>query len=155
MGTMRLMVGVFLFVGTGMLVAAGFGYQHTKKFLEKASTAEGTVIEHSRHSINDNKNRSAPVYYPVVQYKTAEGKAEEFISSTGSNPPDYDVGDKVKVFYDPLKPKHAKINYFVDIWLLPLILGFIGTIFTTLGSLFWYFFLRLAPPTSLRLSAKT
>ncbi|MBI3535631.1 MAG: DUF3592 domain-containing protein [Deltaproteobacteria bacterium] len=146
MNLFKFMVFLFGFVGVGFLIGTGYGYQHTKKFIATSLQAQGKVIELSRHATYDNHNRSAPVYYPVIEFTLPNGKKTEFISNTGSNPPDYEVGDSVTIIYDPAKPRQAKINSFLDIWLLPVVLGFLGTVFTTFSLCLGLIFLKQAKP---------
>ena len=128
-------------------MGAGFGYQHVKEFLKTAITTEGEVIELGRHQ--SGQSSRGIYYYPVVRYKTSNGNFAEFISNTGSNPPDHTVGEKVTIVYNPQAPQKAVIKDFIDIWLLPIILFFLGVVFSSLGFLFWFFLVKKSPaPTS-------
>ena len=64
--------------------------------------------------------------YPMVDFTSADGKRREFQDSTGSNPPSYDVGDRVEVLYRADDPGNARINGFLSLWLLPLIFSGVG-----------------------------
>ena len=49
-------------------------------------------------------------YAPVVRFELQNGRTMSFDSSFSSNPPAYDVGDKVTVIYLPDAPEKADIK---------------------------------------------
>jgi hypothetical protein len=57
----------------------------------------------------------------------------EFTGSVGSRPAAFDVGEAVAILYDPVNPRDARINSFFQLWFAPLILGFLGLVFTSIG----------------------
>ncbi|WP_455753857.1 DUF3592 domain-containing protein [Streptomyces griseorubiginosus] len=81
-----------------------------------------------------SRSRNGPAAHPVVEFTSADGTARTFRSSTGSNPPSYDKGDRVEVLYRADSPDDARINGFAYLWLLPLILGGIGLLFAGVGT---------------------
>lgn len=121
---------VFSLIGAGLLAGAIYLYVDKQAFLEKAETTQGTVIE-----MIPKRSKDSTTYSPVVSFTTKSGQTITYTSSTSSNPPSYDVGEKVEIFYDPANPNDAEINGFFSLWLGVLILGFIGTVFFLIGSL--------------------
>jgi len=119
----RLIFVIFAVVGSVMLAAALLLCLRTSNFLRSAATADGTVIE----------NVGSRNYHARVRFRTNSGQELTFVSSTGTNPPSYRVGESVQVFYDPDDPTHASINGFVSLWLLPLIFGGMGVVFGSVG----------------------
>lgn len=130
MKTFSILKYVFLVIGLALLTGAFFLYQNKKAFLEKADTAQGTVIE-----LLQSRSDNSTTYKPLVSFKTKEGRQIEFTSSVSSNPPGYDEGETVEVLYDPADPKDANINGFASLWLGPLILGILGAVFSLVGFL--------------------
>jgi hypothetical protein len=65
-------------------------------WLRHAQTASGTVVE----MIKSRGGRRTS-YTPRVQYAANDGSQHEFVRSYGSSPPDFSVGQKVTVAYDP------------------------------------------------------
>jgi hypothetical protein len=123
---------VFLIVG---LILAGVSVS----YLTDAKRARGTVvalewrddaISSSRKSRQDDR----PAAYPVVEFTTADGTWRTFRSSTGSNPPSYEEGERVEVLYRADSPEDAQINGFASLWLLPLVFGGIGLLFAGIGT---------------------
>ncbi|MFJ8032406.1 DUF3592 domain-containing protein [Streptomyces sp. NPDC096032] len=115
---------VFLVVG---LVLAG----QSVSLLNDAERARGTVVGlewRKDHSSSSRRNRSddRPAAYPVVEFTPAEGTPTRFRSSTGANPPSYEVGERVEVLYRADSPEDARINGFASLWLLPLVFGGLG-----------------------------
>src|SRR6218665_1718264 len=125
---------VFLIVGAGLLAGAVYSYADKKAFLEKAESAQGTVIE-----MIARRSDNSTTYCPVVRFKAKTGQEITFTSSVSSNPPSYSVDETVEILYDPADPKEANINGFASLWLVPLILGILGTIFFLIGALSYLF----------------
>jgi len=120
---------VFTVVGIAMLAGALFLYQGTRSFLADAARTEGTVVNfmqaHSKHGVT---------YAPVVHFVNRNNETIVFVSSTGTNPPGYEKGEKVEVLYFPAKPQEARINSFFSLWGGSVILGAMGTIFFLIGA---------------------
>ncbi|MGH4031831.1 DUF3592 domain-containing protein [Actinomycetota bacterium Odt1-20B] len=117
---------LFLVIG---LILAGVSIS----FLRSAERAQGTVVAldwSAGHSSSSRKSRGSdePTAYPVVKFESADGRLRTFRSSTGSNPPSYERGDRVEVLYRADSPDDARINGFASLWLLPLIFGGIGLV---------------------------
>lgn len=122
---------LFLVIGVCALVGGIVWGVNTKKFVDGASRASGTVIELQRRQSSSD---DGPSYYPVVRFTDASGKDVTFTSSTGSNPPSNREGDKVAVLYDPNNPDEAELDSFFALWFGPLMVGgLFGTIFPLVG----------------------
>lgn len=88
-----LVVGaIFLIIGLKM--RANF-----KNFKETRIPAEATVINLISH-----RSSKSTTFQPELEYTTNDGKTIQVVHTTGSNPPQYKVGDKVKIYYAPDNP---------------------------------------------------
>jgi hypothetical protein len=125
--------GIFGFVGVGMLIGATIFYLNTQNFTKHAMNAPGTVVSLQRSVSRSSKGGTSTTYAPVVEYTAADGQTRTFTSSLSSSPPAYQTGQPVKVLYDPAPPYKAEINDFMSMYFLPVLLGIMGTIFTTIG----------------------
>jgi len=120
--------GIFLVVGLAML-AGGFAlWRSNAAFAAHASGADGTVTDLAYSS-----SSKGGTYRPVVEFSTADGKRVHITGSTGSNPPSYSRGDKVRVLYEPANPEHAKIDSFMEQSFGVLMLGGMGAVFGLVG----------------------
>lgn len=95
-----------------------------------AIRSEGTVVG---FSLGNSRERLS--YFPVVKFDTDDGYEVQFVSSVGSNPPQYAEGAKVTVIYLPETPEKARIDSLTGLWTGPLIVGLIGAIFTLISGL--------------------
>ncbi|MGW7262663.1 DUF3592 domain-containing protein [Streptomyces sp. NPDC054842] len=124
-GSLFLVVGLIL---TGVSVS----------FLTSAERTSGTVaaLEWRREHDTGTRKRTTDrrVAYPVVEFTSADGTTHRFRDHTGSNPPSYEAGERVEVLYRADSPEDARINGFASLWLLPLIFGGIGLLFTGVGT---------------------
>lgn len=125
--------GIFGLVGIGMLVGAAICYINGQKFVAYAMKATGTVLSLERNVSRSSKGGTSVTYAPVVQYTAADGDVRTFTSSLSSSPPAYHEGQQVKVLYDPAPPYKAEINDFLSMHFGTLILGIMGTVFSTIG----------------------
>lgn len=121
---------VFLTIGTAMLAGAIYLYLDKQTFLEKAEVAQGKVVE-----MLSSRSNNSIMYRPVFEFTTKDGQKIEFTSSVSSNPPSYSEGESVEILYDPSNPNKADINGFSSLYLGPLILGILGTVFFLIGFL--------------------
>ena len=126
-------LGKFAFIPIGALLVLGAAWTaiSTKTWISHAVEVKGSVIEMVRMRDSDN---TGYLFAPVVRFQTVEGNTVEFEYGLRSNPPAYRTGQTVSVLYDPGEPRSAAIHGFFSLWLMPIILGFIGTIFLTVGT---------------------
>jgi hypothetical protein len=120
-----------------LLAAVGFAVA-ALNFAAGAVHAEGTVV---RLVATDNKGSKAP----LVRYEV-EGTTYEFQSSISSTTPGYAVGQKVPVMYRPENPGAGQIDSFFERWLMPIVLGVFGLVFTLVGCGMLFARVRRAPP---------
>lgn len=118
-----LFVGVFGLVGSGSLAAAGFTIHSALAFRDGASSAQGTVV-----SLDGGR--------PVVEFEDAEGSAHRVVGSVSSNPPAYEVGERVTVWHRPGQPERARLDGLLESWFLPSLFGFLGSVFTAIAAAF-------------------
>jgi len=115
-----------LFLGIGLILTG-----ISVSFLTDAERAQGTVValewrnDHVGTS-HQRRVKDKPAAYPVVEFTSADGTPRKFRNSTGSNPPSYEVGERVEVLYHADSPEDARINGFASLWLLPLVFGGLG-----------------------------
>jgi hypothetical protein len=92
---------------------------------------QGTVIEILR--VRDSEDKGY-LFTPIVRFESLDGRTVEFQSGLRTNPPAYRAGQEVPVVYDPGVPESAAIRGVLSLWLMPIILAFIGSIFLALAA---------------------
>jgi hypothetical protein len=127
-------IGKFVLLPIGLLFLLGAAYSvwSTKTWLALAVEAEGSVIEMVRVRDND----SGYMFTPLVRFRSRDGETVEFQSTLRTNPPAYRTGQSVTVLYQPEDPGSATIRGFLSLWLTPLVLSLIGTVFLLIGTAF-------------------
>jgi hypothetical protein len=125
-------IGKFVLIPIGLLlfVAAAWSVWSTKSWLAHTLEVEGVVVELVRMRDSEDKGY---VFSPIVRFETADGGTHEFQSGLRTYPPAYRTGEVVSVVYDPAVPDAAMIRSLLSLWLMPIILSFIGTIFCAIG----------------------
>lgn len=80
-------------------------------------SAPGTVVDNMTVAFATGAS-----YAPVVDFRTMEGETVRFTDGVGTIPPDYEVGAKVKVLYDPNDVHNAQVVSWKRLWLGPTLL---------------------------------
>ncbi|MFC5408238.1 DUF3592 domain-containing protein [Larkinella bovis] len=115
---------LFFFIGV-TLVGIGYGLYHSRQqLIRKGIATQGLVID---------LHRVKPHEYPLapsIRYRTADGQERVFHSSLGRNPPAYQIGEEVTLYYDPKQPDRVQLQ---GDYLLVYVLGGIGSIFLLLS----------------------
>jgi hypothetical protein len=113
-------------IGVSLVLGAGWSAWSTQTWIDRSDEAEGKVIEMVRIRDRDD---GGYMFAPLVRFQTGDGRSIEFQSSLRSNPPGYRTGQTVTVLYDPDAPESAAIRGLFSLWL-----GFMGSIFTAIGT---------------------
>jgi len=119
-----LQLGFFVVSAIALTVAVA-SYQSTKRFLQTARTAVGTVVENVRGTDSEGQ----PTYYPRFAFETPDGGRIVVLSSFGMSPASFREGQRVVVLFDPSEPKHARINTFGQLWGVAIGFGIVGSVF--------------------------
>jgi hypothetical protein len=119
-----MLFGIFAFIGSifisvGLLIGLPVWSQ-----LSSFARAEGSVVDYAYNG---------DMAYPIVQFTTPDGRRWEFEENIGSNPPDFQLEQKVDVRYDPANPRRAFINAFWVVWFLPGFFVLMGGVFALIG----------------------
>jgi hypothetical protein len=102
-----------------MLGAASYYGQTSWALSQSGVSVEGTVIALKESPATQD---SGVTYYPVIKYDVG-GQTYTFESSNSSDPPAYNVGERVWLRYDPADPHRARIDSWYELWLMPVMLG--------------------------------
>jgi hypothetical protein len=105
-----------------VLISLGFAI-HTDLFIHSALRATG-IVRRLDQRFDDQS--ISPQYAPVFEFRADDGQSYTIASDTATGPPSFAVGQKVQVLYRRGKPGGAMINSFWELWMVPIILAFIG-----------------------------
>ena len=117
-------IGLILGVVFG-LVSVG-SLLHTSAFIARSSTTTGTVIAFEQHQ----DDVSGQTFSPIFSYVARDGSAHTGHSNSSSNPPGFEVGEKVPVRYETRNPSNARIATYWQTWAL-------ATAFAIASSVTW------------------
>ena len=120
---------IFVALGAGLLLGAAFAWLHTRRFVAGAVPAFGEVVglyEHTDDGVS---------YSPVIRFSGPGGRAVEFTDNVASNPPGYSVGDRVKILYDPDRPRRARVATTFRLYVFATALAVVGGGFLAVGLL--------------------
>jgi hypothetical protein len=117
--------------GPCLLVAALVTAINTALFLHRSQAAPGVVV--SLRTV-ESSDGDAPTYAPVFSF-TADGIEHTISSHSSSNPPEFRVGQKIQVRYEPRYPDQARIDSHWQIWAFSDVFAAVGTGFLLLGFL--------------------
>jgi hypothetical protein len=132
---LRIITWLILIPGTVLLIVGiGFGIS-TRVFITHSISANGKVIRLDEKTNSDGKVG----YSPVFTYINADGNSYTIYSDTSSNPPGFVEGESVRVLYSKDDPASARIDSFLQLWLMPVVFCSIGGVFALSGTLFLFF----------------
>jgi len=124
-----------LLIGVGSIalaLASTLGIERAV-FFSKAETTTGTVVE-LRVNSGSWSYRSRRGEYPIVEFAPKTGTPRR-CEGVSSSPPLYRVGERVQVYYDPEDPEDARIDSFLELWLLLVVSGGIAALALPVGAL--------------------
>lgn len=122
---------VFFFAGLLFLGRALFGALSTESLLRESIAADGRIVGLEEvHRVQ----RSGLTYAPVFRFTLENGQPFTVESRMHSNPPEFKVGEAVKVYYKRDHPEWAVINSLGQLWMGDVALAFDGVIFIGMGT---------------------
>ena len=114
-----------------LLAASAYFVHDTSRFLSSAQVASGTVV--------DLVVRQGVGFYPVFAWVDEAGKAHEKVSHSASNPPQFNKGQSVRVYYSMSDVEDARIDDFLDLWFSAVVTGVLGVVFAAFSIIVWKF----------------
>ena len=100
-------------------------------FVQRAQPAQAKVErfeERTKKKRVSGTTRTRTYYAPVFTFQDAKGASHTVTSDTGSGKPAYEVGQPIRVLYDPADPQQARIDAFSELWLFPVAFSGIGVL---------------------------
>ena len=141
---------MFLFMGLcfgvaafGLLGGALWAYFKQQRQMESRVAAVGTVVE-----LTTQVTARGSIICPVVEFTASSGEKIRFTSEFGSRPAGHKIGQSVNVRYNAADPQKAEIESAMNLWLIPLILVFMGAIACCLAIAFLGFYALGISPSS-------
>ena len=101
----------------------------TRHFLATAVAADGLVVE-----VEESSDDHGSTYVPVVRFVAAGGQVVRVKGTVGSSQWAYQVGDSVRVLYDPAKPRKARLDTRGNRWGGAIAWSIVGGSFLLLGA---------------------
>ncbi|MES2108167.1 MAG: DUF3592 domain-containing protein [Bacteroidota bacterium] len=99
--------------GGAFLAVWGFAKMNERtKLLANGVKVEGIVFELYTELVYNRESEPGKMNYPIIRFVTTEKEWASKTYKMGSNPPAYEVGDKVKVVYDTADIEH----FIIDDW---------------------------------------
>jgi len=134
MSTEFMIGSIFAFVGLMFVALSIFVWLHTYTFMQTAqvTTATGLLLSY-------RAGYKSGGYAAVFRFKTFDGRSVEVEENLRTNPPQFQVGELVDVLYNPEDPRQARINRWMNLYLVPLLFGGMGLIFCGIGFLMLLF----------------
>ena len=97
-----------------------------EQMLHEFAQADGTIVGNSYSISRTASGDEGGAYYPIVEFEIADGGKIRFTDGIGSLPPDYEVGERIKILYDPKNPQTARVYSWKRIWFVPVLLTCVG-----------------------------
>jgi len=124
-------MGLFFTVTAVILFAAGV-YLYKTRINEAATFTKTTGIVTELREVKGNAEVGT-TYKPILKYKDKSGKEYIYTSANSSDPPAYDIGEQVEMFYNESKPEEAFINSVWEKWTGTIALFICGVVVFPIG----------------------
>ena len=128
-GPLRWISWIFSIFGTLMLAGTVWLWSSSQEIVSAGIRTTGEVIDLEYRDSDEGSG----TYAPIVRFTDRDGNTRYYHSTSSSNPPAYERGEQVTLYYMPGAPERAMIDSFSDRYLGPIILGFMGLIFGGVG----------------------
>lgn len=128
----RVVGTIFMSLGGIMLAVVAYLGVSNYQFTQRAIPVKGKVIDYDTYQSRNDNGGSTTMHTPTFQYKF-KGKTYTYKSTTSSSSRDYEIDETVDVLVDPEKPMEILIDTFWEKWFLPMLLGFMGFMFSGMG----------------------
>jgi hypothetical protein len=131
---------VLLVCGVATLVT-GLGFvMYTTVWLLRSVPGRATVVDlvpnvPGQSAVIDGGDGNVP-YSARFKFKADDGKVYVATAGVATNPPSFEIGEEVRVRYLPTDPTSARLSYFWQLWLEPVLCAVLGVFFTGIGCLF-------------------
>jgi len=119
-------VSVVLTLFGGLFLAIGGVAYASEKHKEKKCTYKVTA------TVQSNERGSGGAYYPMYGY-SYNGRSYRIRSSSGSNPPQFRVGEKVDMYIDPSSPSRYYVPADKTRKIVTMVFTIIGSVIAALG----------------------
>ena len=106
---------------TNLMFLGFFGWGVYAAYTAYRLETNGAVTEGIVIQMDASTTDGSTTYSPIIEFQ-ANGQTISFDGNVSSNPPQYQVGDKVNVRYDKDDPSIAQIDKWGERWLMPVIL---------------------------------
>lgn len=121
---------LILVVGIPFAIISVFEFKNTLNLLSNSHKTLGRIID-----IEEEKRRNGGyMYSPVIKYKSVTGDEYIYDSNTKTGYTSYKIGQEIELIYDKNNPQNARVNSFLDIWFLTIIMG-VGGWASTIGGI--------------------
>jgi hypothetical protein len=101
----------FAVTAIGLFFGGVLSFVRARAFLRGAARTDGVVIENALAKNSDG----GATYVPVVEFSAGE-RGHRITGRTGTNPPSYEIGERVEVCFSPWRPSEAKIHSYLEIY---------------------------------------
>ena len=129
---------LILVVGIPFAIVSVFEFKNTLNLLSNSRKTFGRIID-----IEEEKRRNGGyMYSPVIKYKSVTGDEYIYDSNTKTGYTSYKIGQEIELIYDKNNPQNARVNSFLDIWFLTIIMGVGGWASTIGGTILLFFTLK-------------
>lgn len=112
-------IALFGLVGAGLCALGVHLARDMWPLWSRGISAPGVVVEHEARagSGTDSRGMETVSYYPVVEFRTGDGRSIRFVSGADvGDAPSYWQGAGIKVRYDPAYPARAEIDAPWALW---------------------------------------
>ncbi len=128
----KLILIITLLIGLPFLSIGLFESYKNAVIIQTFTHKTGTIVENSYSTVLVDGVLSG-AYHPVVEFFNEDNQKMRFTEGIGSLPPDFEIGEKVNILFNPQDSSDVRINTWKRLWLVPTIFCFVGLLPIVVG----------------------
>lgn len=129
-------ISIFWVIGSILLYWTYLAFSKTARFLRRSLKVQGQVVRYEEKMEQPSRGSPYKMYYPVIDFRAQAGQQRSFTAASGNIEPLYEIGETVRVVYDPSNETEVKIYSLVGLWLGPCGLALLAADFLAIGLFF-------------------
>jgi hypothetical protein len=123
---------IFLIAGLYILFGGLVSWYRTRNFLARCVKTKGVVVSH-HYLTNSDEGKKTTTSFPLYRFNHPITGTEYTVRSNVSGR--LEEGQEIRILFDPQDPENAKIDNLYHTWMIPIVVTFLGVIFSFLGVL--------------------
>lgn len=124
---------ILIIIGLVPWYYASQAWMESISLVDNTIAVQGIVVDYESSYETASRTSPALFHYPIVEFIDRNGSTQRLTSGVGAGKRLYDIGESVRVRYDPRDRRQPVVDSFLRLWAKPALFAFAGLPFVLLG----------------------